>query len=210
MIWKNVSANAHFTKQFMQCYKKTFSFIILTKLMLEPTCGFRGQLGSLSESRHISVASTPKFKTTYNATVGLHGQSPDPQNEAIGTKFRHLVVDTNQTPYKHSITKQPHSHITGQNRPQTLGIPTRYYAPLQVDPPSESKTLSTSSEEALKESKAVKGGKEERKKNRKWRLDGWPMNTMRWQPFSLSVRWQCPTFLHHSSEIGTISIPCNL
>ncbi|KAI5648711.1 hypothetical protein M9H77_34716 [Catharanthus roseus] len=41
---------------------------------------------------------------TYNATVGLHGQSPDPQNEAIGTKFRHLVVNTSQTLYEHSIT----------------------------------------------------------------------------------------------------------
>ncbi|KAI5676197.1 hypothetical protein M9H77_07147 [Catharanthus roseus] len=34
------------------------------------------------------------------------------QNEVIGTKFRHLVVKTSQTPYGHSITKQPHSHIT--------------------------------------------------------------------------------------------------
>ncbi|KAI5681944.1 hypothetical protein M9H77_03172 [Catharanthus roseus] len=61
-------------------------------------------LGSLSESRHISAASTPKFKRTCNATVGLHGQSPDPQNEAIGTKFQYLVVNTNQTPYEHLIT----------------------------------------------------------------------------------------------------------
>ncbi|KAI5681290.1 hypothetical protein M9H77_02517 [Catharanthus roseus] len=37
-------------------------------------------------------------------TLGLHGQSPDPQNEAIGTKFRHLVVNTSQTPYELSIT----------------------------------------------------------------------------------------------------------
>ncbi|KAI5664833.1 hypothetical protein M9H77_24156 [Catharanthus roseus] len=61
-------------------------------------------LGSLSESRHISAASTPKFKRICNATVGLYGQSPDPQNEAIGTKFRHLVVNTSQTPYERSIT----------------------------------------------------------------------------------------------------------
>ncbi|KAI5667045.1 hypothetical protein M9H77_16898 [Catharanthus roseus] len=45
-----------------------------------------------------------KFKRTCNATVGLHGQSPDPQNEAIGTKFRHLIVSTSQTPYERSIT----------------------------------------------------------------------------------------------------------
>ncbi|KAI5654654.1 hypothetical protein M9H77_31841 [Catharanthus roseus] len=36
--------------------------------------------------------------------LGLHRQSPDPQNEAIGTKFRHLVVNTSQTPYERSIT----------------------------------------------------------------------------------------------------------
>ncbi|KAI5682907.1 hypothetical protein M9H77_04135 [Catharanthus roseus] len=41
---------------------------------------------------------------TCNAAVGLHGQSLDPQNEAIGIKFRHLVVNTSQTPYKRSIT----------------------------------------------------------------------------------------------------------
>ncbi|KAI5667184.1 hypothetical protein M9H77_17037 [Catharanthus roseus] len=35
---------------------------------------------------------------------GLHGQSPDPQNEAIGTKFRHLVVNTSEASYEHSIT----------------------------------------------------------------------------------------------------------
>ncbi|KAI5655134.1 hypothetical protein M9H77_32321 [Catharanthus roseus] len=40
---------------------------------------------------------------TCNATVGLNGQSPDPQNEAIGTKFWHLVVNTSQTPYERSI-----------------------------------------------------------------------------------------------------------
>ncbi|KAI5661444.1 hypothetical protein M9H77_20767 [Catharanthus roseus] len=37
-------------------------------------------------------------------TLGLHGQSLDPQNEAIGTKFRHLVVNTSQTPKECSIT----------------------------------------------------------------------------------------------------------
>ncbi|KAI5664132.1 hypothetical protein M9H77_23455 [Catharanthus roseus] len=57
--------------------------------------------------------------------MGLHEQSLDPQNEAIGTKFRYLVVNTGQTPYERSITKQPHSHITGQNRLQTPRAPTR-------------------------------------------------------------------------------------
>ncbi|KAI5657205.1 hypothetical protein M9H77_25998 [Catharanthus roseus] len=36
--------------------------------------------------------------------LGLHGQSPNPQNEVIGTKFRHLVVNTRQAPYERSIT----------------------------------------------------------------------------------------------------------
>ncbi|KAI5656868.1 hypothetical protein M9H77_25661 [Catharanthus roseus] len=36
--------------------------------------------------------------------LGLHGQSPDPQNEVIGIKFQHLVVSTSQTPYERSIT----------------------------------------------------------------------------------------------------------
>ncbi|KAI5668365.1 hypothetical protein M9H77_18218 [Catharanthus roseus] len=35
--------------------------------------------------------------------MGLHRQSPDPQNEVIGTKFRHLVVNTSQTTYERSI-----------------------------------------------------------------------------------------------------------
>ncbi|KAI5653028.1 hypothetical protein M9H77_30215 [Catharanthus roseus] len=61
-------------------------------------------LGSLSESRHITAVSTPKFKRTCNVTVGIHGQSPDPQNEAIETKFRYLIVNTSQTPYECSIT----------------------------------------------------------------------------------------------------------
>ncbi|KAI5662382.1 hypothetical protein M9H77_21705 [Catharanthus roseus] len=79
----------------------------------------------------------PNFKRTCNATMGLHGQSPNLQNEAIGTKFRHLVVNTSQTPYEHSITKQPHSHITGQNRLQTPKVPTRSaLRPTSVSSPS--------------------------------------------------------------------------
>ncbi|KAI5650472.1 hypothetical protein M9H77_36477 [Catharanthus roseus] len=46
----------------------------------------------------------PEFKRTCNATVGLYGQSADAQNEAIETKFQHLVVNTSQTPYERSIT----------------------------------------------------------------------------------------------------------
>ncbi|KAI5654805.1 hypothetical protein M9H77_31992 [Catharanthus roseus] len=71
----------------------------------------------------------PEFKRTCNATVGLYGQSSNPQNEAIGTKFRHLVVNISQTPYERSITKQLHSYIIGQNRLQTLGAPTRPIGP---------------------------------------------------------------------------------
>ncbi|KAI5681610.1 hypothetical protein M9H77_02838 [Catharanthus roseus] len=35
-----------------------------------------------------------------NVSANTH---PDPQNKAIGTKFRHLVVNTSQTPYERSI-----------------------------------------------------------------------------------------------------------
>ncbi|KAI5678069.1 hypothetical protein M9H77_09019 [Catharanthus roseus] len=79
----------------------------------------------------------PNFKRKGNATIGLHGQSPDPQNEAIRIKFQHLVVNTSQTPYERWITKQPHSHITGQNRLQTPGAPTRSaLGPTSVSSPS--------------------------------------------------------------------------
>ncbi|KAI5662535.1 hypothetical protein M9H77_21858 [Catharanthus roseus] len=106
---------------------------------------FRVQLGSLSESRHIPQLLQPKFKT-YNATVGLYGQSPDPQHEVIGTKFRHLVVNTSQTSYERSITNNRILISLIKTGYRLLGhlpgwaTPSRYYAPLQVDPPSESKT----------------------------------------------------------------------
>ncbi|KAI5676988.1 hypothetical protein M9H77_07938 [Catharanthus roseus] len=50
-------------------------------------------LGSLSESSHISAASTPECKETCNATVGLDRQGLNPT--------------TSQTLYERSITKQP-------------------------------------------------------------------------------------------------------
>ncbi|KAI5682827.1 hypothetical protein M9H77_04055 [Catharanthus roseus] len=59
------------------------------------------------------------------------------RNEVIRLKFRHLIVNTSQTPYKRLITKQPHSHITGQNRLQTPGAPTRFaLGPTSVSSPS--------------------------------------------------------------------------
>ncbi|KAI5664433.1 hypothetical protein M9H77_23756 [Catharanthus roseus] len=60
------------------------------------------------------------------------------QNEVSGIKFRHLVVNTSQTPYKRSITKQLHSQITSQNiRLQTLVAPTRSaLGPTLVSSPS--------------------------------------------------------------------------
>ncbi|KAI5671842.1 hypothetical protein M9H77_12206 [Catharanthus roseus] len=97
--------------------------------------------GSLSELRHTSAASTPKFKRTCNATVELHGQSSDPQNEVIGTKFRHLVVNTSQTPYERSITKglpwdqpqfraPPDSPLGGRTPPKNMmGCPRRLNGP---------------------------------------------------------------------------------
>ncbi|KAI5679615.1 hypothetical protein M9H77_00842 [Catharanthus roseus] len=77
-------------------------------------------------------SSMPNFKRTCNATVGLHRQSPDPQNEAIGTKFRHLVVKYQPNNIRALDYKQPHSHNTGQNRLQTPGAPTRFRMYLQI------------------------------------------------------------------------------
>ncbi|KAI5659200.1 hypothetical protein M9H77_27993 [Catharanthus roseus] len=56
----------------------------LRTLILEPTRGVQTQLGSLKESRYISTASTLEFKKTCNATVELHGQSPDPIMRSSG------------------------------------------------------------------------------------------------------------------------------
>ncbi|KAI5648829.1 hypothetical protein M9H77_34834 [Catharanthus roseus] len=79
----------------------------------------------------------PKFKRTCNATVGLHRQSPDPQNEYIETKFRHLVVKYQPNNIRVLDYKQSHSHITGQNRLQTPGAPTRSsLGPTSVSSPS--------------------------------------------------------------------------
>ncbi|KAI5683047.1 hypothetical protein M9H77_04275 [Catharanthus roseus] len=73
-----------------------------------------------------AVGKSERIKTHqcsfYSSNLKEHSGS---QNEAIGTKFRHLVVNTSQTPYERTITKQPHSHITGQNRLQTPAAPTR-------------------------------------------------------------------------------------
>ncbi|KAI5675976.1 hypothetical protein M9H77_06926 [Catharanthus roseus] len=91
---------------------------------------------------------------TCNAIVGLHGQSSDPQNEAIGTKFRHLVVNTSQTPYERSITNNctPISlvktgyrllgHLAGLpwGQPQLRGPPN---SPLGDRPTAEHDVMST-------------------------------------------------------------------
>ncbi|KAI5668264.1 hypothetical protein M9H77_18117 [Catharanthus roseus] len=48
---------------------------------------------------------TPNLKEhVMQQWVGFHEQSPDPQNETIGTKFWNLVVNTSQTPYERLIT----------------------------------------------------------------------------------------------------------
>ncbi|KAI5655573.1 hypothetical protein M9H77_32760 [Catharanthus roseus] len=93
--------------------------------------------------------------------VGLHEQSPDPQNEAIGTKFLHLVVDTSQTPYEHSITnnRTPISlvkigykllgHLPGLpwGQPQFRASPD---SPLGDCPTAEHDAMSTSGAKILK------------------------------------------------------------
>ncbi|KAI5677652.1 hypothetical protein M9H77_08602 [Catharanthus roseus] len=56
---------------------------------------FQGNLlGSLSESRHISAASTPKFKETCNATIGLHGQVLDYQTTTLPYHWLKQATDS--------------------------------------------------------------------------------------------------------------------
>ncbi|KAI5659765.1 hypothetical protein M9H77_28558 [Catharanthus roseus] len=71
------------------------------------------------------VLSSQDKRKGYSNDVGLHRQSPDPRNEAIGTKFRHLVVKYQPNNIRALDYKQPHSHNTRQNRLQTPGAPTR-------------------------------------------------------------------------------------
>ncbi|KAI5676060.1 hypothetical protein M9H77_07010 [Catharanthus roseus] len=81
------------------------------------------------------------FYTPIQRNMQWHSWAPrtrfGSRNEVVRIKFWHLVVDTNQTPYERSITKQPHSYITGQNRLQTPRAPTRSaLGPTLVSSPS--------------------------------------------------------------------------
>ncbi|KAI5678571.1 hypothetical protein M9H77_09521 [Catharanthus roseus] len=87
--------------------------------------GFRAQLESLSESRHISAASTPKCKETCNATIGFNGQGPDPKTRSSETSpASRSQYQPNTVPaLNYQTTALPK---IGQNiRLQTLGAPTR-------------------------------------------------------------------------------------
>ncbi|KAI5670593.1 hypothetical protein M9H77_10957 [Catharanthus roseus] len=99
---------------FMQYTKKTFYFN-------------NTGLGSLSESRHISAASTPECKETWNATMGLNGQGPDPKTRSSET--------SPASPLDYQTTALPK---TGQNiKLQTPGTPTRSaLGPTLVSSPS--------------------------------------------------------------------------
>ncbi|KAI5658004.1 hypothetical protein M9H77_26797 [Catharanthus roseus] len=52
------------------------------------------------------------FYTRIQRNMQCHSRAPrtkfGSQNEVIGTKFRHLIVNASQTPYEPSITKQLH------------------------------------------------------------------------------------------------------
>ncbi|KAI5666881.1 hypothetical protein M9H77_16734 [Catharanthus roseus] len=64
-----------------------------------------------------------------------------PQNEAIGTKFRHLVVKYQPNNIRVLNYKQLHSHINSQNRLQTPGAPTRSaLGPTSISSPSRLST----------------------------------------------------------------------
>ncbi|KAI5659474.1 hypothetical protein M9H77_28267 [Catharanthus roseus] len=92
------------------------------------------QSRSLSESRHISTASTPEFKRACNATVELHGQFGS-YNEVIGYKFWYLVVILAEYLMSARFYNR-HTHHSHKTRLQILGHlpaigqnPPRYYAP---------------------------------------------------------------------------------
>ncbi|KAI5677374.1 hypothetical protein M9H77_08324 [Catharanthus roseus] len=124
-------------------------------------------VGFLNESSRLK--SDVRFLPIHPISAGSHGQSPDLQNEAIRTKFRHLVVNTSQIPYERLIINNRtlitlvktgyrllgHLPSLPWGQPQfrvpldsplavhvntSWATPSRYYVPLQVDPPSKSKT----------------------------------------------------------------------
>ncbi|KAI5653381.1 hypothetical protein M9H77_30568 [Catharanthus roseus] len=69
------------------------------------------------------------FYTRIQRNMQCHTRAPQnrsrSRNEVIRIRFRHLIVNSSQTQYGHSITEQPHSHITGQNMLQIPGAPYR-------------------------------------------------------------------------------------
>ncbi|KAI5649011.1 hypothetical protein M9H77_35016 [Catharanthus roseus] len=120
-------------------------------------------VGSLSKSRHISVASTPEFKETFNATVGLHGQSPNSKTRSSKAKLNYQTIALPYHWSKQTIdswgTYQvcPETHLGGRIPPQSMvWCPRR---PIGPHPPqsmplfkwihSSKSETSTPSEEAL-------------------------------------------------------------
>ncbi|KAI5649713.1 hypothetical protein M9H77_35718 [Catharanthus roseus] len=65
----------------------SMTVIVKSYFIVVPPIVFRAQLGSLSESRHISTTSTPECKETCKAIIGLNGQGPDPETRSSETSL---------------------------------------------------------------------------------------------------------------------------
>ncbi|KAI5671224.1 hypothetical protein M9H77_11588 [Catharanthus roseus] len=100
--------------------RSTAGFSRFEKYIRIRTIGYLTICNGFLEGFGFRIGSELEMRDALNL-VGLHGQSPYPQNEAIGTKFWHIVVNINQTPYERSITNNRNPYITGQNKLQTPG-----------------------------------------------------------------------------------------
>ncbi|KAI5663902.1 hypothetical protein M9H77_23225 [Catharanthus roseus] len=102
-------------------YKKTFSFNVLTKLMVSSAAG---------KSERIKTHQ----RSFYAPNLKEHSRSPERghRNQVLASRSQYQPNTIRVLNYK-----QSHSHITGQNRLQTPGAPTRSaLGPTSVSSPS--------------------------------------------------------------------------
>ncbi|KAI5659498.1 hypothetical protein M9H77_28291 [Catharanthus roseus] len=120
-----------FTKQFMQYYKKTFPFNVLTKLMVSSEAG---------KSERIKTRQRSFYALNLKEHVMQHGA---PRTKSESPKRGHWnQVPSSPSQYQPNTIRaldyqQLHSHITSQNKLQTPGAPTRSaLGPTSVSSPS--------------------------------------------------------------------------
>ncbi|KAI5667668.1 hypothetical protein M9H77_17521 [Catharanthus roseus] len=116
-----------FTKQFMQYYKKTFSFNVFNKT---DACTYMRVSSAAGKSERIKTYQG----SFYAPNLKEHSGSPKRghRNQILVSLSQYQPNTIRALDYK-----QPHSHITGQNRLQTPGAPTRSaLGPTLVSSPS--------------------------------------------------------------------------